>query len=375
MKKYLRYIPLFLFAAFVWGFSLLDILAPDKDFSPGENRMLKQYQPPTAETLLSGKFMTDYQDYVNDQFLLRDEWIFTKAFGESLLLKTENNDILFGKDNYLFAKETSYNKGRMKANLEYIMEFSENHPESPVYFSLIPSSSEVLKEYLPQGFPLKEQTPLIEECYQMASSSPLHIIDVGKALDQAAEIQEYLYFRTDHHWTDAGAQVAFDAFCKAVGKTPPPSEYPVGTVPNFYGTHYNKGKRIGVPADVITYTDYPIASITVDGESKPTLHHLEQFQEHDKYAGLVWGNNGVTVLQGEEHAPPNSRILIVKDSYGNTIIPKFLELYQEIVVVDLRFTSDITDVFQQGSFDAIYVLYSFPNFTGEDNIIKLVPEN
>ena len=94
-KKYSIFITV-LFCLFTFGFGIALIVSPSRDFSEQENRYLSQFKAPTLSTLRTGEFMEDFEDYVTDQFPLRDGWIRLKALSERPLGKQENNSVYFG---------------------------------------------------------------------------------------------------------------------------------------------------------------------------------------------------------------------------------------------------------------------------------------
>ena len=64
-----------LFLAFLWGFLLLSLLTPSREFSPMENRTLAQRPAFSLSALFSGQWARDSEDYLTDQFPLRDTWV------------------------------------------------------------------------------------------------------------------------------------------------------------------------------------------------------------------------------------------------------------------------------------------------------------
>ena len=80
-KRYCIFITA-LFCAFLGLFLAANALSPDRDFSQLENRALQQLPAPSVKTLVSGAFMSDFETYVNDQFVLRDGWIALKSATE-----------------------------------------------------------------------------------------------------------------------------------------------------------------------------------------------------------------------------------------------------------------------------------------------------
>ena len=87
-----------LFMAVACGFL---IFQPDREYSASENRMLAQKPEFSLANLASGKFMTDMEDYVTDQFFFRDQWISLKVLEDMALGKRESNGVYIGKQGYL----------------------------------------------------------------------------------------------------------------------------------------------------------------------------------------------------------------------------------------------------------------------------------
>ncbi|MBQ9939612.1 MAG: hypothetical protein IJO96_08805, partial [Oscillospiraceae bacterium] len=103
-KKNHAVIIIIFFAAVLFSLSLLDVVTPDRTYSDTENRQLSSAPKLTFKSLVNGKYSSDYEEYINDQFILRDFWIDVKSYTESLLGKTETNGIVYGKDGFMFEK-------------------------------------------------------------------------------------------------------------------------------------------------------------------------------------------------------------------------------------------------------------------------------
>ena len=125
-----------LFVAFIFGTAVFQAVLPDKSFSEQENRTLKQLPKLSSgegtvsenikngkflDRLLSGEYASDMNKYLSDQFPMRDTLVGIKAAIEVGLFKQQNNDVLLGKNGYLFNREDypSYE------NLEKILEALE----------------------------------------------------------------------------------------------------------------------------------------------------------------------------------------------------------------------------------------------------------
>ena len=147
---------------------------------------------------------------------------------------------------------------------------------------------------------------------------------------------------------------------------------PKHQVADFYGTYYSKAKLFNTVPDVIEWFDPAVEQVTIDGEEVNGLHDLQKFEERDKYGAFLRGNNGLTVIKSSAGPGDGSRILVIKDSYGNSFVPYLLYNYDEVQVVDLRaMAGKMSDLLAENDYDDILLLYSFMNFASDQNIPKL----
>ena len=375
MKKLFKHPLLVLFAVFIVGFTVLDCVTPTRTHSEFESN-LSQMPKFTLKTLLNGKFTADYESYVNDQFLLRDEWITLKSYIETVFGKVENNGVIYGKDGYLFEKLTSYDEARLKLNIEAVQKFCEKYPELSVKFALIPNSYEVLSDKLPISSPVLDQQELINNIYSQVSSS--ENIDIMSSLK--AHNSDYIYYKTDHHWTTLGAYYAYEKLCDTLGINKVEiNRLTENTVEDFYGTYFSKAKSFTIKPDIIKYYDVnasmAIMSVDPSGKFVPetsfgTLYDEGKFHTRDKYSAFIYSNNGLSVITNNGEYE-KERLLVIKDSYSNSLIPFLSTDYKEIVVVDLRYIFNISMVIEQYDFDDVLIMYNVSTFTGDVDIAKL----
>ncbi|MBP0989777.1 MAG: hypothetical protein J5874_01165 [Oscillospiraceae bacterium] len=364
-----KYFIVVLFAAVLGILSLADILKPDSDFSPSENRELKQFPAFSYRRLVEGDFGLDFEDYVNDQFILRNLWINVKSVSEYVTGKLENNGVIYGKNGYMFEKVTSADQNRIKKNVGYIKEFASDCGFD-ISFLLVPSSYNVLSEYMPKYADNIDQNPIIDDIFSQLSECGIKTVDVRDVLSENAD--KYIFYRTDHHWTNLGAQIAFARFMDSFSEPMPDlSCYEIKNYGGFLGTYYNKCKLFSAVPDTISYYDFPVASVTYDGETSSSLHNVDKFSDYDAYAGFIHGNNGITVISSDCPGASGS-CLLIKDSYGNSFAPFLLTKYKTVVAVDLRYIpQNLSEFMAANSFDKIIVLYSFSNFSTDINIAKI----
>ena len=192
-----------------------------------------------------------------------------------------------------------------------------------------------------------------------------------------ADKNEYLYFKTDHHWTPNGAYCAYEQFCAMKGLTPFDRDaHESITVTDFQGTHYSATRLWNVENDEITY--YPLKNemtiyrITGEAAYEPetteNLINTMKFNTRDKYAAFLDGNNGYSVIEGDGEGS----ILVVKDSYANSFIPYLTANYGKIGVVDFRnFKYGLDSTIEQEGYDEVLILYNFQTFIADSNLIYI----
>ncbi len=357
-----------LFAAFIAVFSLLDVILPDRKSSDLENRDLAQFPEFSFSRLISGRFSSDYENYIGDQFILRNFWIDMKSRAETLLGKTENNGIVYGKDGYMFEKYRSADERRMMNNLNFVNRFCERYGVHTT-LAIVPNSYMILSDKLPVGLENLDQTPYIEKAYSaLESADGLWLNDA-----LAAHSDEYIYYRTDHHYTTYGAYLVYCEYMRSIGREPVALDtLTAHEVEGFYGTHYSKTKLYNAVPDTITWYELPDRSVTIDGEPVNGLYDLERFGERDKYAAFLHGNHSLTVIRSNHESESPSRILLIKDSFGNELAPLLACSFDEVYIVDPRYPNvPVSSFMEEVDFDEVLILYNFMNFASDTNVINI----
>lgn len=386
MKKIIEYPLVILFAVFIAVFSVVDMFVNRRVFSETENRYLEQRPNFTVKSLMDGKFTTKYETYINDQFVLRDGWIDLKSKAEYYIGKQENNSVVYGKNSYMFEKYDRPDDERIAKNLAELNAFFQKYSEIPATFAVIPNSYAVLFEKLPYGLQLVDQFAYIDSLYSQVRAENVKTLSLKESLLEHKN--NYIYYMTDHHWTTYGAYLAYSDFVKSKGLEPVDYSSLKGTeIKGFYGTYFSKTKFFKTEPDIITYFDIPTTAVTIDGKTEligadkekipvTGLYEVPKFETRDKYAAFLYGNNGVTVIKSDNNKNrtegKTSRVLVIKDSYGNSFVPYLTYNYDEVVVVDLRaIPIKISELMSQYEFDDMLVLYNFMNFNDDNNFVKL----
>ena len=154
------------FAILLFGVSITNLFAPKRDFSEYENRYLQQFPDLNAEDILSGKFSKDFVAFSSDQFIGRNGWISLKTISDLAVLKRDNGRVYFGKNGTLFDAGEKIDLEQLEKNVgflaDYIKQLKSRLPQSNASILLVPTSSEILSEYLPPYAPVPDQQAAID---------------------------------------------------------------------------------------------------------------------------------------------------------------------------------------------------------------------
>lgn len=358
---------LYVFTIILLSFTILDVLGEHREFSKVENRKLSEKPKFTLEKFFQGGYTKDFESYVNDQFLLRDRWISLKSISEYALGKIENNNVICGDENYLFDKIKTYDKDIFDKNLDALNKFI-NESSMSISTILVPNSYEVYDNYLPFGANLLNQKELINKIY--SSNLKDRNIDLIKLFNEYKN--EYIYYKTDHHWTTYGAYLAYSKYMKSIGESPIILEkFKKNEVEDFYGTYFSKAKKFNAKEDILTYYDFGNLSMEIQGEKFNSIYDYKKLDTRDKYSIFIRGNNGLTIIKNE-NLKNNKKLIVFKDSFGNSLVPFLSNNFEEIHIVDLRsFPFKVSEYLENRNFDECIVIYSLDNFLNDVNLIRL----
>ena len=370
MKKASSIIQIAVFSVFIVIFSVLSFVLPDRDFSEQENRYLEKQPKFSLSALFSGKFISDFESYTTDQFPLRDGWISLKSRFERSLGKTENNNVFFCSDDTLITRFDEPDAELVQKNIDAVNALTEA-TDADVYLSLIPGAVSIWSDRLPANAQNCDQRALIESIYARTSADT-----VDNFPELSGHSDEYIFYRTDHHWTTLGAYYGYCAAAKAMGISAAPlSDFsPERVSDSFYGTVYSSsGVRwvapdsidVYVPADGVTVENYS------DGKAaEGTVYDYSKLEVKDKYSFFFGGNTPLLKISTGAEGKP--KLLVIRDSYSDCELPFFFGDFSEIHVMDLRYYKlKVSDYISENDIDSVLINYSVANFTSDSNVFLL----
>lgn len=328
---------------------------PSEDFSDTERRKLAQFPKLNVQTVLDGKFMTEFESYTLDQFPLRDSFRKLKAvFHYNALGQKDNNDIYLVHDYAAKLEyplnETSVSNAVKKFNAIYekYLTGSEN-----IVVSVVPDKGYYLAEE--NGYPAMDYEALFEAVRQgMPWAQFVDITEVLEAGD---------YYRTDTHWRQEHIGDVAEALCKALGAdwfherelTPEMVERP------FYGVYYGQA-ALPMDAEALYVMNGGIlkdCTVYNQETGKTTgIYDWEKLESKDLYDVYLSGAAALLTIENP-NAATDKELVVFRDSFGSSLIPLLLKDYKTVTVVDIRYiASDFVGSFVDFHGQDVLFLYS-----------------
>lgn len=376
-KKKIRNISIScVFLIIVFGLTVASVAKKDSSFSENENRVLQQRPEFSSKRLFDGTFTKEYETYITDQFVMRNQWIAMKVYAEKALQKKDINGVYFGKDDYLIQQHTKeeVNESLVSKNLDRIQAFVDLYGNTAnINVMIVPTSSYTLKDKVPAYANEYDQKALMQQIKTRVGEK--HYINVEDTLNNHKD--EYIYYRTDHHWTSLGAFYAYEEAGGQMGFTPYKKEdFTIEKATDeFLGTTYSK-VNIKSKADSIDLyslkqnSDYHV-DINNGERMLDGVFDLEKLKEKDKYPVFLGGNNSVVEITGGEQN--GKTLLVIKDSFAHTFVPFLAPHYEKIIMIDYRYYNMSTKkLIEENKVTDILFLYNTMNFVEDKTLLKLL---
>ncbi len=337
-------------------------ILPDKIESENENRILAGKPELNAQKIISTEYQSNLNNYLSDQFPARDCFMMVGTELKFLSGKRDFSNTYIGKDNYFFEKvlDSNIDENRFKNNLSAVDNLAKKNPDINFTNILIPSSGTILKEKLP---PFAEMYDF-QKLYSTAESELEYCktVNIYSALRQHKK--EYIYYRTDHHWTTFGAYIGYTAYTGNKDQLKQTK-----ATDSFCGTLHSKTLKLNVQPDIIYLPEIPDSlKITANGKQIEVFDR-SALNKKDKYKVFFGGNYGIVDITGGNGT---GTLLVIKDSFANCFVPFLTNDYERIIMIDMRYYGgSVSTLMKNEKIDEVLVLYEMNNFAGDTSIAKL----
>ncbi|MBQ9784662.1 MAG: hypothetical protein IJW29_04090 [Clostridia bacterium] len=376
------------FALTLFAGAILFWCLPDSDFSRTEKRGLQTLPRLDAESLLSGEFSSDVNDYFADQFPARRFFVGVKGACEIASGKGENNGILLGANGQLARRlfEIRRADGSVCADMDHV---DPSHVDAaargiarmlesaqvPACVLLPPRTLDVAAD----AFRYPNTTGEVLSVRLREGVNSASYLDLLPLYRTKYAQGEYVYYKTDHHWTARGAYYAYAEILRAYGMEEqiiPQEAFEKRVITtDFYGTFWASGGMQFVPPDQMELwllgneDQFEMVADGIRQESMYSMAHLET----DPYAVLLDGTHDVVTLTRRDGAA-RPRLLILKDSFANALAP-FLVQHFDLILLNLSSVrqdfTNVTTLAREHEADAVLVVYTLGNVIGTDRMNRL----
>ena len=327
---------------------------PAKEISDAERRPLKQFPQLSASTLLSGNFMTEFEDYTLDQFPLRDGFRTVKSLFHSYVMGQKDNNGIYIADGYAVKQEYPMNQGSVDHALERFQYLYDKYlTESRVFMTIVPDKGYYLAE---SGGHLAMDYEAMFDAFRQGMPWA-EFVDITQCLTASD------YYRTDTHWQQHQLFPAAEKLCNALGITAPaPENYRAAELERpFYGVYYGQA-ALPMEADTIRILNSPLLeNCTVyDHETGKTtsVYDMDKLDSKDLYEVFLSGPKSLLTIEnpaGQE----GKELIVFRDSFGSAMIPLLVQDYAKVTVVDIRYIQiDLLDRFIDFRDQDVLFLYS-----------------
>ena len=359
------------------GITLLFVFGPKEKISLAEKRTLATLPDLTWDTYISGDFSKGINLYINDHFPFRAEAVrLTEAFRYNLGFRLQNQEKIVVVGNPKKIPEPTADSDldslAQKTYLEGFEEFdagsvlilngkiytqNTGDPAISPYFAkmlnvyadslrgkarvfsaVAPLSSAFIPLPNYERYALRNEKTL--QAIQTNLNPEVYFADVMGEMNE--HYNEYLWYGSDHHWTGLGAYYGYVAFCKAAGITPVPlSSMEKKARKGFLGTLYELTRDQSVrdnPDRVETYIPPGI-------ETKAVYYNAYDFKypqlskvfcNSPNYSAFICGDT--PLMKITTNVKNGKKIAVVKNSMGNAFVVYLISHYEQIYVVDFRYS-------------------------------------
>ena len=363
------------FFAFIYVFAILFWILPDKTVSYEENRALASAPEFSVGSLTSGKYTSDFAVYMADQFPARNFFVGMKAVCERLLLKGENNGVIFARDGYLVKRFDTVDEATLSRNIGSISAFAKAAAGADVDVTVAVAGREadVARRVLPSVY--RGATDLFwQKTEEYFADGGVEWVDLMTPLRELFDKGDYVYYKTDHHWTSSGAYRAYLVTADAMGIRARGADFftPDVASTEFYGTTWSSAGAKWIDPDTIEFYrfDGDENLVTDRGDkSFDGLYDRSYLGEKDKYSAFLGGNAARIDVTSKDGA--REKILVIKDSFFHSMAP-FLAADFDLVIVDMRYTTDsVAEICKNEGITRVLILLNAETLGEESGLGRL----
>lgn len=334
MVKHKNLILILSMMVFLLGISFWCMFHGSEKYSMSERRYLKQFPSLTWETVMSGKFMTDFESYTQDQFPARDAFRGLKSVASQFVFwQKDNNDLYLaeghiGKLEYPYKAETVLHAADVFQNI--YKKYMEG-TDCKIYYSVIPD----------KGYFLAEENGYLTMDYEALEKTLHDNLQNMEYINLFTEMELEDFYTTDTHWRQEEIRDVAEALLASMGGNAD-AQYEICKLDEpFYGVYYGQ-MSLPVEADKLYYLDNEELQNCVvydyTSQSNIPVYNMDKIEGPDAYEMFLSGSLSLVTIENPV-ADSEKELILFRDSFGSSIAPLLAEDYRKITLVDIRYLS------------------------------------
>ncbi len=333
-KTKLRSLAGILAVSAVWGtLSVWNFIKPADTYSLSERRKLAQKPAFSAESILSGDYMTRFDKAAPDQFPLRESFRTLKAVTALYALGKKENNGIYIADGYAAKLEYPLRDASVKGAIEKITDLYETYCKDKannVYFSIVPD----------KGYFLAPKYSYPHMDYDALAKELTNGLSFAEYIDLYPTLSLSDYYKTDTHWSQERILSAANRLSTAMGGSEL-TDYTVKSFDTpFYGVYYGQA-ALPMKPDTISYIETEtmknaLVQNVENGKKYTGVWEMEKLDGSDPYEVFLSGAAAVVYVENPD-AETDRELILFRDSFGSSIAPLLLHNYKKITLVDTRY--------------------------------------
>ncbi|MBR7143074.1 MAG: hypothetical protein IKD06_06015 [Clostridia bacterium] len=333
MEKMKNWATIAVFALLIFGLVIAHVIIPDATHSLSERRELSKFPAITADSVFSGDWGTDFEEYLLDHFPGRDGFRTVKAILRYKLLAQKDNNKVFLVGDGIFKMEYPLNENQVVYAAQKFNWIYEKYLQGMrVFYSVIPDKNYFAAAQ--NGYPALDYDRL----YQLMNDNVQNMT--------YADIRDCLtlsdFYRTDTHWRQECLGKVMEVLAKTMGFSDlllSMDSFEQHKLSPFKGVYYGQA-AMPLKADDLVYLTHSLmanAQTSVQMQEGFPIYATDKFEGMDGYDVFLSGAQSFVEITNPD-ALTDKELIIFRDSFGSSIAPLFVPYYAKVTLVDIRYT-------------------------------------
>lgn len=342
----------------VFGFLLVfmigNLLMPDKEISVSERRKKQQFPKLTSETILDGSFMKKFEDYRMDQFPIRDHFRTLKSIVNFGIMEKKDYNGIYIEKGHLSKFDSTLDEASVDyacKRFEYIHDKYLKDKNARVYVSIIPD-----KNYF-----LAKDTEYPSYSYKALEQQVKQNMPYATYISIFSKLELEDYYKTDSHWRQEKIQDVAITLAKGMHTTLKEQYQEKELEAPFYGVYYGQS-ALPLRPERIHYVENKCLDeckvFDYETNQSISIYNMDKANGLDAYEMFLSGPRSLLTIENEQ-ATTCKELIVFRDSFGSSIAPYFVEGYEKVTLVDIRYISPaMLDRFIEFDHQDVLFLYS-----------------